>query len=122
LPPPGSAGGMTGKVCTPGMAATFWATSGRIWKALRLRSVQGFRPTPQKPPDGNVIWNVNSDSGSPITAWLTARVEGMTWSMVEFAGVFTMPKMTPGSSAGASSLGANWNMARTSTVMTAQAK
>ena len=44
LPPPGSAGGRMGKVWMPGMAATFCCTSGRIWKAVRLRSFHGFSP------------------------------------------------------------------------------
>ena len=119
-PPPGSAGGTMGKVCTPGMAATFPCTSGRIWEAVRLRSVQGLRPTPQKPVVGCVTWKVNSDSGVAITTRLISRVECVTWSSVEFAGVFTMPKMTPWSSAGASSLGAMLNMATASKLTTAQ--
>ena len=46
LPPPGREGGTTANVCTPGIAATFADNSGSTWKTLRLRSVQGFRPSP----------------------------------------------------------------------------
>src|SRR5215208_1225727 len=93
-----------------GMALTFAWTSGSALAAERLRSVHGFRPTPQKPPLGNVIWNVNWDSGIDIAAWCTARVEGTSWSSVEFDGVLTTPKITPWSSVGASSFGACVNM------------
>jgi hypothetical protein len=62
---------------------------------VRLRSVHGFMPTPQKPNEGWVSWKVKRDSGSCITVSLIARVEIVTCSIVEFAGVFTIPSTTP---------------------------
>ncbi len=64
-----------GKVCTPGMAETLACTSGRIWKALRLRSSQGLRPSPQNPPVGVVIWKVKLVSGMVVISWCIARVD-----------------------------------------------
>ncbi len=120
LPPPGSAGGRMGKVWMPGMAATFCCTSGRIWAAERLRSFQGFSPSPQNPPDGKVIWKVKLVSGISMSTRFTSRVDWATWSRVELDGVFTIPKITPWSSTGASSRGDWKNMARASSEITAQ--
>ena len=47
-----------GRSGCPGWPPTFCCTSGRIWTAVRFRSFQGLSPTPQKPPDGKVIWKV----------------------------------------------------------------
>ncbi len=70
-PPPGRDGGVTGNTCTPGMAASFCATSGMIWKIVRLRLPQGLTTMPPKPEAGWVIWKVNSVSGVLMKALFT---------------------------------------------------
>ncbi len=109
---------LTGSPPSWSIPMSAWPAS---WYAVRSRSSHGFCTTPQKPPFGKVIWKVNSDSGMDMTAWFTARVDGITWSRVEFAGVLTMPKMTPWSSVGASSFGDWENMSRASTPTATQA-
>ena len=71
-PPPGRAGGATGNIWMPGIACSFCCTSGRIWKMVRLRSSHGLMTMPPKPELGNVIWKVNSVSGTLMKAWLAA--------------------------------------------------
>ncbi len=109
------------KVWMPGTPATLLCTSGKTWKALRLRWFHGLRPSPQKPPPGKVIWKVNLVSGICSSSLFTARVDWVTCSMVELEGVLTTPKITPWSSAGASSLGDCANIASASRLTTAQA-
>ena len=60
-------------------------------------------------------------SGMVVSSLWTARVDCVTWSSVAFACVFTIPKMMPWSSAGASSLGDCVNIASASTPITTQA-
>ncbi len=57
-----------------------------------------------------------------MTVRFTSRVEKTTWSRVELAGVLTIPKMTPWSSVGASSLGDWVNMRKASTLTTPHAR
>ena len=120
LPPPGSAGGTMANDCTPGMAEIFPCTSGTILNAVRLRSSQGLRPSPQKPPVGKVIWKVNCDSGTLTASLWIMRVDGMIWSSVELAGDSRIPKMIPWSSAGASSFADCPNISKARTPITTQ--
>lgn len=71
-PPPGSAGGVTGNTCTPGMAMSLPCTSGRSPNTVRLRSSQGLVTMPLKPLLGKVIWKVNSVSGKVWNTLFTA--------------------------------------------------
>src|SRR2546421_8189316 len=118
----GSAGGTMEKDWIPRTGATFALTSGRILKALRLRSSHGFNTTPQNPLVGDVIWKVKSDSGMRWTSLLISLVDGRICSSVELDGVWTTPKITPWSSDGASSF-ADWpNISTASTDSTPQAR
>ena len=88
---------------------------------LRLRLSQGLKMAPQNPPVGWVIWKVNSASGMERRSLLITFVDCSTCSRVEFEGVFTTPKMTPWSSAGANSLADCMNISTASTENTAHA-
>ena len=67
------------------------------------RSLQGLVTIPPKPPVGNVIWKMLSDSGNErYTSWISPA-NSRVWSRVEFAAAWTIPNTTPWSSTGASS-------------------
>ena len=70
---------------------------------LLLRSSQGFVTMPEKPPLGNVIWNVACVSGNDWKTSLTCLVKSFVWSSVALGAAWTMPKTTLWSSVGASS-------------------
>jgi hypothetical protein len=58
---------------------------------------------PEKPPLGNVIWNVDSVSGNDLNTSLTCSVKSPVWSSVAFGAAWTMAKTMLWSSTGASS-------------------
>ena len=103
-PPPGRAGGVVGKIRIPGIFCSFCWIPGRIWKTFRFRSSQGLTTIPPNPELGKVIWKVKSVSGSLRKIRFTSAEKMRFWSSVELADASRMPKMTPWSSTGASSL------------------
>ncbi len=71
---------------------------------FRFRWSHGLTTIPPNPELGKVIWKVKSVSGSLRKTRLASEVKMRFWSRVEFADASTIPKMTPWSSRGASSL------------------
>ncbi len=102
-PPPGSEGGMSGMIRTPGICASLAEASRWSSWEVRSRSLHGLMTMPPKPTVGKVIWKVASVSGKDSKTSLISRVKSVVCSIVELAEACTMPNTTPWSSAGASS-------------------
>ncbi len=107
VPALGNADGRNAGARTPVIPLSFGDSSSWMANMLRFRSSQGFTSMPPKPPVGNVTWKLWSYSGVEAYIFWTVSTYGMSCSTVAFAGASTAPKMTPWSSAGASSCGEN---------------
>ena len=103
-PPPGRAGGVTGKMRIPGIFCSSCWTPGRMSNTVRSLSSHGLTTIPPNPELGKVIWKVKSVSGTFRKIRLTSAALRLFWSRVELADASRIPKMTPWSSVGASSL------------------
>jgi hypothetical protein len=75
-----------------------WSSS-----VLFSRSLHGLTAMPAKPPVGKMIWKVLAVSGNDLKVLSISSVKSLVWSRVALAEDWTMAKMMPWSSAGASS-------------------
>lgn len=117
----GESGAVDGVVADAGDVVEAGLHFGRMSNTVRVRSPQGFKTMPPKELAGWVMRKVRAVSGWLRKNLLAAAVEMTVCSRVPLAGVCAMARMTPWSSAGASSLGERMNMgtaARESTIQT----